>query len=343
MSASAEADRALDLPALAAYLRGRGVEVDEPLYARILAGGKSNLTFAVTDRARRSWVVRRPPLAGLTPSAHDMGREYRVTSGLADSGVPVAPAVALCEDDAVIGAPFTVMGYVDGRVVRTADQLAALSDAQITACTDEMMRVLAALHSVDYRAAGLGDFGRPEGYLQRQATRWLRQWEHVATGDVPDVQRLGTRLLERVPESPAAAIVHGDYRIDNVMLAPSDPGAVVAVVDWELSTLGDPLADVAMMCAYRHPALDAVLGFPAAWTQDRIPGPDALAQSYAAATGSDLPHWDFYLALAYFKIGVIAAGIAHRAAEGAAAGEDDAASAVPEYMSLGLKALEGRT
>ncbi len=336
-----DAAAALDLPALAAHLRGLGIAVQGALSATVLAGGKSNLTFRVADEAGTAWAVRRPPLAGLTPSAHDMTREYRVAAALAGSGVPVAPAVTLCEDPSVIGAPFTVMGFVDGRVVRTAGQLDALPDAEVEACIDEMIRVLAALHAVDYEAAGLGGFGRPEGYLERQARRWLRQWEHVATGDVPDVQRLGTRLLERVPASPPAAIVHGDYRIDNVMLAPADPGRIVAVVDWELSTLGDPLSDVAMMCAYRHPLLDAVLGFPAAWTQPRMPGPAGLIERYARATGADLAHWEFYMGLAYLKIGVIAAGIAHRAAAGAPAGEDQAAAAVPEYMSLGLAALRG--
>ncbi|WP_182348954.1 phosphotransferase family protein [Tomitella gaofuii] len=340
-SNAADTERALALDPLGAYLAEQ-TDVVGTLTATRLAGGKSNLTFRVADEAGTAWVVRRPPLAGLTPSAHDMTREYRVTSALAGSGVPVAPAVALCEDESVIGAPFTVMGFVDGSVVRTADELAALSDADITACTGEMMRVLAALHAVDYAAAGLGDFGRPQGYLERQATRWLRQWEYVATGDLPDVETLGRLLLERIPASSAASIVHGDYRIDNVMLAPDDPGRIVAVVDWELSTLGDPLADVAMMCAYRHPALDSVLGFPAAWTQPRIPAPHDLAESYASATGSDLPHWDFHMGLAYLKIGVIAAGIAHRTKAGADAGEDHAAAAVPEYISLGLAALAGR-
>ncbi|QDQ96049.1 phosphotransferase family protein [Tomitella fengzijianii] len=332
--------RALDLDALRAYIGARA-EVRGGLTATRLAGGKSNLTFRVADEAGTAWVVRRPPLAGLTPSAHDMTREYRVTCGLAGSGVPVAPAVGLCEDESVIGAPFTVMGFVEGDVVRTADELAALPDADIAVCTDEMMRVLAALHAVDYESAGLGDFGRPDGYLERQAKRWLRQWEYVATGDLRDVEVLGNRLLERIPASPAPSIVHGDYRIDNVMLAPRDSGRIVAVVDWELSTLGDPISDVAMMCAYRHAALDSVLGFPAAWTQPRIPQPQDLAERYALATGADLPHWDFYMGLAYFKIGVIAAGIAHRTRAGAAAGEDHAAAAVPEYISLGLAALAG--
>src|SRR5699024_10863478 len=157
--------RALDLDALAGYLRGRGIPVEGALTARRLSGGKSNLTFRVADESGATWVVRRPPLAGLTPSAHDMSREYRVTAALGATEVPVARARALCEDVSVIGAPFTVTDFVDGLVVRTADDLAAVSEGGIEACTEEMVRVLAALHSVDYASVGLGDFGRPQGYL----------------------------------------------------------------------------------------------------------------------------------------------------------------------------------
>ncbi|MDG3010151.1 phosphotransferase family protein [Rhodococcus sp. D2-41] len=335
-------DAAVDLEALGGYLREQGVVFDGNLHATRLSGGKSNLTFRLTDDGDGAWVLRRPPLAGLTPSAHDMAREYRVTHALQGTEVPVAPTVALCDDDSVLGAPFTVMGFVDGTVIRAVDDVAALSDTDVAACTEEMIGVLAALHRVDYRAVGLGEFGRPEGYLERQATRWLRQWDHVATEELPDVERLGTKLLAAVPHSSGASLVHGDYRIDNVMLDPVDPGRILAVVDWELSTLGDPLADVAMMCAYRAPELSRVLGFPAAWTDPAIPDTDDLAHRYSLASGSTLAHWDFHLALAYFKIGVVAAGIAHRTRSGAAAGADDAAGAVPEYMRLGLRALEGK-
>ena len=282
----------LDLAALQVQLTEWGVDPAGPLQAELIAGGRSNLTFAVTDGASR-WVVRRPPLAGLTSSAHDMAREWRVTRALRSTPVPVAGAIGLCEDDGVLGAPFTVVEWVDGVVVRDRDDLAALSDDQVQGTTEALVDVLVALHEVDIAAVGLGDFGRPAGFLGRQVALWRRQWEQVRTRDLPDLERLHTLLTERVPESSAVTIVHGDYRIDNVILDQGDPTAVRAVVDWELSTLGDPLTDVALMCVYRHPALDVVLGLPAAWSSPRLPSSDALAESYARRAGRDLGDWAF--------------------------------------------------
>ncbi|HEX2074881.1 MAG TPA: phosphotransferase family protein [Geodermatophilus sp.] len=333
----------LDLDALRAYLAAQGVAFAGPLQAELIAGGRSNLTYAVTDGASR-WVVRRPPLAGLTASAHDMVREWRVTSALQGTPVPVARPVALCEDDSVLGAPFTVVEWVDGIVVRDQEDLAALSDDQVQRTTGGLVEVLVALHAVDVAAVGLTGFGRPEGFLTRQVALWRRQWEQVRTRDFPDLERLQARLADTVPGSSAAAVVHGDYRIDNAILDRSDPAKVRAVVDWELSTLGDPLTDVALMCVYRHPALDVILGIPAAWTSPRLPSADALAENYARVSGRDLGDWPFYLALAHLKLAVIAEGIAHRAHAGADAGRDAAraAEAVPELVAAGLDALGRR-
>ena len=333
----------LDLDALRAYLAAQGVGFAGPLQAELIAGGRSNLTYAVTDGASR-WVVRRPPLAGLTASAHDMVREWRVTSALQGTPVPVARPVALCEDDSVLGAPFTVVEWVDGIVVRDQEDLAALSDEQVQRTTGGLVEVLVALHAVDITAVGLTGFGRPEGFLTRQVMLWRRQWEQVRTRDFPDLERLQARLADTVPASSAAAVVHGDYRIDNAILDRSDPAKVRAVVDWELSTLGDPLTDVALMCVYRHPALDVILGIPAAWTSPRMPSPDDLAENYARVSGRDLGDWPFYLGLAHLKLAVIAEGIAHRARAGADAGRDAAraAEAVPELVAAGLDALGRR-
>jgi aminoglycoside phosphotransferase (APT) family kinase protein len=330
----------LDLDALRAYLSARGVEPAGPLSADLIAGGRSNLTYAVTDGPSR-WVVRRPPLAGLTASAHDMGREFRVTSALQATPVPVARPIGLCEDTSVLGAPFTVVEWVDGIVVRDQEDLAGLSDAQVQRTTDTLVEVLVALHAVDIAAVGLDDFGRPDGFLTRQVELWRRQWEQVHTRALPDLERLHARLADRVPVSSDAAVVHGDYRIDNAILDRSDPGMVRAVVDWELSSLGDPLTDVALMCVYRHPALDVILGVPAAWTSPRLPSPDVLAESYARCSGRNLGNWPFYLALAHLKLAVIAEGIAHRAHAGADASRDAkrAAEAVPELIAAGLEAL----
>ncbi|QBJ96097.1 phosphotransferase family protein [Rhodococcus sp. ABRD24] len=331
----------LDLVALQRFFEGSGVAVDGELRAELISGGKSNLTFKVSDDVSR-WVLRRPPTAGLTPSAHDVAREFRVCAALQDSPVPVAPTVVLCEDPSVMGAPFAVTGFVDGRVIRTVDDIDLLSDAEIGSCTGELVRVLAALHDVDYRAVGLESFGRPDGYLSRQVALWARQWERVKTRDLPDLERLHGMLEASIPGESQAAIVHGDYRIDNTLVAADDPGRVVAVVDWELSTLGDPLADLAQMCVYRHPALDDILGEPAAWTSTRLPSADAIAHMYSAATGTPLDHWGFYLGLANFKLAVIAEGITHRHLAGATTGDGfaHACEAVPPLVAAGLAAME---
>jgi aminoglycoside phosphotransferase (APT) family kinase protein len=330
----------LDTVAVARYLQSVGLEVAGPLRSELIEGGRSNLTYRIGDGVG-SWVLRRPPHAGQTASAHDMVREARVMAGLAGSAVPVPPLVCLCEDESVLGAPFTVTGWIQGRVVRERSDLDDLSDDDIRATCSALVDVLIALHEVDPQAVGLTQFGRPDGYLERQVALWWRQWAQVQTRPLPDLERLHSLLAARVPTSSAASIVHGDYRIDNVMLAGDDPSRIVAVLDWELSTLGDPCADVALMCTYRHPALDTILGIPAAWVSPRIPPPEALAEAYVDRSGRDLGDWGFYLGLAHLKLAVIAEGIAYRALAGADAGRDarGAAAAVPELVAAGLAHL----
>ncbi|MFE3546727.1 phosphotransferase family protein [Nocardia sp. NPDC059177] len=333
----------MDVAALEKFLRDHGVEVRGELRVELISGGRSNLTFAAADEVSR-WVVRRPPVAGLTPSAHDMAREFTVTSALQDSAVPVAKTVAFDAEGSALGAPMTVVEFVEGTVVRDQDDLAALTDDQVHAATGELVRVLADLHAVDPAAVGLGEFGRPAGFVARQVKLWASQWDRVKTRELPDVATLHAALAEAVPQHSGASIVHGDFRIDNTILDATDPGQVRAVVDWELSTLGDPLTDAALMCVYRSPVFDLVLGSRAAWTSDRLPGPDDLAQAYATAAGRDLGDWGFYLALANFKLGVIGEGITHRARQGSDAGSaaERAAEATPEFMAAGLRALRGK-
>jgi aminoglycoside phosphotransferase (APT) family kinase protein len=333
----------LDLEALRGHLAAAGVELAGPLQGELIAGGRSNLTYAVTDGASR-WVVRRPPLAGLTASAHDMVREWRVTSALQATPVPVARPISLCQDESVLGAPFTVVEWVEGVVVRDRDDLRSLSDEQLQRTSHALVEVLVALHDVDVEAVGLADFGRPQGFLSRQVALWRRQWEQVRTRDLPDLDRLHARLAASVPAESAATVIHGDFRIDNAILDRADPATVRAVVDWELSTLGDPLTDVALMCVYRNPALDVVLGIPAAWTSPQLPAPDELAEDYTRASSRDLGDWPFYLGLAHLKLAVIAEGIAYRAREGADAGRDAhrAAEVVPGLVAAGLAALGAR-
>ncbi|AFM19633.1 putative aminoglycoside phosphotransferase [Mycolicibacterium chubuense NBB4] len=333
----------LDLAALDRHLRDAGVPRNGELRAELVAGGRSNLTFLVFDDASK-WVLRRPPLHGLTPSAHDMAREYRVVAALADTPVPVARAVTMRNDDSVLGAPFQMVEYVAGRVIRHTDQLEALGDKDtISDCVDALITVLADLHSVDPEAVGLGDFGKPSGYLERQVRRWGSQWELVKRDDDPcdaDVRKLHAILAESVPPQSRTSIVHGDYRIDNTIIDAEDPTKVVAVLDWEMSTLGDPLSDAALMCVYRHPTFNIVHD-DAAWACALMPTVDDLAQRYALATGRPLAHWDFHMALGYFKVAIIAAGIAYRArvGGGVAEGTDRVDEAVRPLIAAGLTAM----
>jgi len=332
----------MDIAALARFLGERGIDVRGELRVELISGGRSNLTFIAYDDVSR-WVVRRPPVAGLTPSAHDMAREFTVTSALQKSAVPVAKTVAFDAAGSALGAPMTIVEFVDGTVVRDQDDLAAFTDEQVSASVGALVRVLADLHAVDPGAVGLQRFGRSEGFLARQVNLWASQWDRVKTRELPDVAALHAGLSDALPPESAASIVHGDFRIDNTILDSADPGQVRAVVDWELSTLGDPLTDAALMCVYRAPIFDLVLGARAAWTSDRMPTPDELAQAYTTVSGRDLAHWGFYLGLANFKLGVIAEGITHRARHGSDAGSaaQRAAEATPEFMAAGLHALKG--
>jgi aminoglycoside phosphotransferase (APT) family kinase protein len=331
----------MNLPRLRNFLIEHGVSFRGDLQVKLIHGGRSNLTFKAWDD-RAQWVVRRPPMSGLTPSAHDMFREWTVTSALQDTAVPVPRVVAFADNTSVLGAPFTVVEYVEGLVIRDHDDLDALSDAEIAHNTATLVRVLVDLHSVDYVDAGLSAFGRPEGFVERQVKLWAAQWQRVKTRDLPDVDRLHAALLNAMPQRSRSSIVHGDYRVDNVIVDAGDVGKVLAVVDWEMSTLGDPLTDVALMSVYRQPVFDALLGMKAAWTSARYPTAEALAHMYATQSGRDLAHWNFYLALANFKLGVIGEGITYRAVSGSNTGHGaiSAAEATHEFMAAGLHALQ---
>jgi aminoglycoside phosphotransferase (APT) family kinase protein len=298
----------------------------EPLSYERIAGGHSNLTYRVSDAGGREWALRRPPLGKRLSSAHDMGREYKVVSALGGTPVPVAPVHGLCEDDAVNGAPFYVMDFVRGPVLRgTAEAEAAFPDEgdrhQIG------MRVadtLAAVHAVDPDAVGLGDLGRKEDYVARQLRRWYGQWEKSKTRELPEIDQVHERLAARIPAQEGVSIVHGDYRLDNMIL--TDGGEVAAVVDWELCTLGDPLADVGTLMAYwpERDQADIAIGMPA----NLLPGfptREELAARYAEASGRDLSELDFYVALGYWKLAIILEGVYARYAAGGygKAGADD--------------------
>jgi aminoglycoside phosphotransferase (APT) family kinase protein len=285
------------------------------LTASVIAGGRSNVTYRVTD-GRTTWVVRRPPLGGVLATAHDVAREARVMSALADSAVPVPPVLHLCEDSGVIGAPFVVMGYVDGVVLRTADDMAGHTPADLENASGLLVQTLLALHEVNPDEVGLSRFGRPDGYLERNLRRWSTQWKSSRTRDLPVVDRIAERLGADIPATQRTTIVHGDYRLDNVMFA-HDLGEVAAVVDWELSTLGDPLADLGLMLTYVEVA-DQVLGTTRA---EGLLDAHATLAAYAAGTELDLSRITWYVAFGVFKLAVILEGVHARYLAGATVGE----------------------
>lgn len=338
---SAQRIEGLDLDALerwfAEHVEGFAGQLD----AELVSGGKSNLTYRLTD-GRSSWVLRRPPLGMLTPSAHDMAREYRVVAALHGTPVPVARPVGLL-DPSVTGVQCAIVEFVPGAVLRTEDDLAPYTDEQVRACAMALVDTLAALHAIDPAEVGLAEFGKPAGYLARQIRRWYGQWERVRTRDLPDLEALHTELQERCPAESGAAIVHGDFRIDNTIVDPDDPAVVRAVVDWEMATLGDPLADLAMHVVYSDPAFSSVLGGSAASTSPRMPDRREIVERYRAASGRDVGEMSFHLGLAYFKLAVIAEGIHRRYVDGDTRGEGFATvgEAPPPLAAAGRKVLGG--
>jgi aminoglycoside phosphotransferase (APT) family kinase protein len=279
-----------------------------PLSFDLIAGGHSNLTYRVSDAAGGAWVLRRPPLGQVLATAHDMGREYRIISALGPTDVPVAPAVGLCTDEAVNGAPFYVMDFVDGHVVREAAAAARFGPVERRRASESIVDVLARIHAVDPDAVGLGELGRKEGYIARQLKRWYGQWEQSKTRELPDVDTVHDRLLASMPEQGPATIVHGDYRLDNCMI--DDAGEVIAVLDWEICTLGDPLADVGLLMVYWAEPRDHHAALPGAATSE--PGFASRAElldRYAQVSGRDVSAVDFYIAFGYWKLACILEGV----------------------------------
>ena len=291
-----------------------------PLDFELIAGGHSNLTFGVTDTAGHHWVLRRPPLGQVLATAHDMGREHRIISALGATDVPVAPAVGLCTDVAVNGAPFYVMDFVDGTVVRDEATANALTVDQRRTASESIVDVLGAIHSVDVDTVGLGDLGRHDGYIDRQLRRWYTQYqsskEHAPGLDFPAVDRVHDRLAATVPPQQGTAIVHGDYRLDNCMIDAT--GRVNSVLDWEICTLGDPLADVGLLWVYwADPGESSALPQASPTALEGFLRKDEVLRRYSEASGRDLSDIGFYIAFGYWKLTCIIAGVYARYAGGA--------------------------
>ncbi|MEW1719016.1 phosphotransferase family protein [Streptomyces sp. NPDC093109] len=340
MSVPADAPPGLDPGRLRAHLDGAlpGL-VGGPLDARLIEGGRSNLTYTVTDGTAR-WVVRRPPLGHVLATAHDMTREYRVIEALHPTAVPVPRPLLLCADTSVLGAPFYVMEHVAGTPYRTAGQLASLGPARTRAAVLALVDTLVELHSVDPGAVGLAGFGRPDGFLGRQVRRWGKQLDGSRSRPLPRVDELHAALGRSLPGSPAPTVIHGDYRLDNVLLGDDD--RINAVLDWEMSTLGDPLTDLGLLAMYSVPL--NVPGSPISTTADAAghPAPAELVERYAAGSGRDTSAIGWYTAFAWFKLAVILEGIHYRYTLGQTVGTgfDRIGDLVPVFIEHGLTTLK---
>jgi aminoglycoside phosphotransferase (APT) family kinase protein len=314
----------------------------------LIAGGKSNLTYRVSSTAG-DVILRRPPLGHVLPTAHDMKREYTAMAALAPTDVPVPAMLHLCLDPALLGQPFYVMEAVDGYVCR--DSLpAGYADRpeQRRAIGEGLIRVLGDLHNVDPAAVGLAEFGRPDGYLARQVARWTKQWEATRLDGLESLDALAADLAATVPASQRATIVHGDYRLDNTMLDPTTPGRIAAVLDWEMCTLGDPLADLGILLVYWQQSDDASerdLGvIQSATVLEGFPDRAEVAEIYADRSGLDLTELPWYVSFAFWKLAVVCAGIVARVRFGAMVGEgfDGIEERIPPLVELGRATLSDR-
>lgn len=307
-------------PALA---EATGEEAWRQLSADLISGGKSNLTFTLHNPLGQELILRRPPTGELLPSAHDMGREARVQRGLADTAIPV-PRIVLHDEGDLIGIQCYVMEKVSGHIIRgELPEGYAQQASERVAMAEVFVDTLADLHAVDAEAVGLGDYGRPAGFMERQVRRWGGQWEASKSHPVAEIEELGRLLGERIPAQQRSAIVHGDYRTDNVVYALDNPGQINAVLDWELSTLGDPLADVAnLMLYWRGPDEPQLSLIPGITHLAGFPDRTTLLERYAQRSGADISDMAFYQAFAHYKFAIIAQGVSARSKAGAMGGQD---------------------
>lgn len=282
----------------------------------MIEGGRSNLTYTVADESGVRWVLRRPPLHSVLESAHDMGREARIIAALADTAVPVPGVLGFEQDDAVTGAPFYVMRFVNGMVIRDEPDAAMIPQAVRGTIASTMISVLGALHAIDPASVGLDDLGRHTGYIERQLRRWKGQLDTGAKRDLPLMHDIHARLATNVPKQQGVAIVHGDYRLDNMIVGTA--GTIEAVLDWELCTLGDPLADLGLLSVYWFDPDDEPIGVVGTPTRlDGFPRRAILPSLYAKQTDRDLSELPYYVAFGLWKLSAILEGVATRYEAGA--------------------------
>ena len=299
------------------WLEANVAALTSPVEFLLIAGGHSNLTYKVTDARGTEFVLRRPPLGHVLATAHDMGREYRVISALGPTAVPVPRALAYCDDLSVNGTPFYVMSFVEGHIIRddeTAEKI--LTPDQRRRAGESLIDVLADIHAVDPDAVGLGQLGRRDGYIERQLKRWYKQFQASQTRQLPAVDEVYRTLLAAIPVQVSTTIVHGDYRLDNCMV--DDDGEVNAVLDWEICTLGDPLADVGLLTVFWTEAGEEGLGALTPPTvADGFPRRAELLERYVARSGRDLSKIDYYTAFGYWKLACVVEGVYARYLGGA--------------------------
>ncbi|MDO5629105.1 MAG: phosphotransferase family protein [Mobilicoccus sp.] len=331
----------LDLDSLATYLASAAPDLlGGDLTGRHIAGGKSNLTYLVSD-GETEVVVRRPPMGHVLATAHDMGREYRVMTALAPTRVPVPQTYTMCDDDSVIGAPFYVMEYAAGTPFRRAHELEPLGQERTRAMSERLVDILVDLHAVDPGEVGLSEFGRPQGFLARQVRRWTTQLEASMSRELPGATELAADLAGSVPDDGDVSITHGDYRLDNVLVDTDRGDQVTAVLDWEMATLGDPLADVALFAVYQQlPALGSTEVSDVSLAPGYLSTEDLLAR-YADRSGRDTSRLSWHLGLAYFKLAAILEGIHYRYTQGQTVGEGFArvGEATVPLLTAGREAL----
>lgn len=332
----------LDLEALSRHLPSVGVPTGGPLRAELVNGGRSNLTYRITDEVSR-WILRRPPLGPVMPGTHDMSREFRVLDALKPTVVPVPEVVLLCRETSVLGAPFYLMEEVDGTVLRTTEQIEAMSPDERQRLSAALVDTFTDLHLLDYREIGLANLGRPAGYLDRQLERWVRQYHTIEVRALPQVDRIAAALRAAVPRNDLAALIHGDYRLDNVMVDAQSSSSLAAVLDWEMATVGDPLADLATMVMFWdepdqpfNPISGGLTARPGFFSRDMV------IERYVARMGLKLDDVDWYLVFARFRLAVILEQIHARGLAGSAPdpGHVGVGDMVPQLLERALSDID---